>query len=136
MWAAQRWLAHDAPLAARIGAVRRAIEREFGLKARLAGPLVGRFVLSAMRREARHLGRGRTYEPPTFYETNVPRAGGRNGLRPCRWVEPVPRAEAESAIPAPASMRAALNNRTSAPDGRVERNGRRPGRLADGLPLR
>jgi radical SAM superfamily enzyme YgiQ (UPF0313 family) len=95
LWAAQRWLAHDARLASRIGAVRRAIEREFGIKARLAGPVVGRFVLSAMRREARRLARGRTYEPPTFYETNVPGAVGQNGSRPrpCRWVEPVPGGE-------------------------------------------
>jgi hypothetical protein len=96
LWAAQRWLAHDARLSARIGAVRRAIEREFGIKARLAGPVVGRFVLSAMRREARRLARGRTYEPPTFYETNVPGAAGRSGSRPrpCRWVEPLPKAQA------------------------------------------
>ena len=102
LWAAQRWLAPDASLAARVGAVRRAIDREFGLKARLAGPLVGRFLLSAMRREARRLGRGRTYEPPTFYETNRPGAGRRHRKDPRlgRWVEPSPRAAEGSRLPA------------------------------------
>jgi hypothetical protein len=87
LWAAQRWLEGDPVLAARIGAVRGALDREFGWKSRLCGPVIGRFVLAAMRREDRRLRQGRTYEPPTFYETNRPQAG-RRGPRGCRWVEP------------------------------------------------
>ena len=47
-----------------------AIEREFGWKARLAARLVGPVVLATLWREERRLRRGRTYEPPTFYEAN------------------------------------------------------------------
>jgi radical SAM superfamily enzyme YgiQ (UPF0313 family) len=91
VWAAQRWLGRDTQLARRLGAVRAAMGREFGLRARLMAPVVGAFVLAAMRREARRLRRGCTYEPPTFYETNQP--GGHAGAhRPsaCRWVSAGP----------------------------------------------
>jgi hypothetical protein len=89
LWAAQRWFRADRALAGRIRALRRAIGREFGLRARLAGPLLGAVVLAAMRREARRLARGATYEPPTFYETNRPRERtGRQVAAPCRWVTP------------------------------------------------
>jgi radical SAM superfamily enzyme YgiQ (UPF0313 family) len=87
LWAAQRWLERAPALSARIGDVRSALEREFGLKARLCGPLIGRFVLAAMRREESRLRGGQTYEPPTFYETNRPQPA-RRGPRGCRWVEP------------------------------------------------
>jgi hypothetical protein len=69
LWAAERWLA-EAASAPRIRAVREALAREFGWKARLSGPLIGRVLLVAMRRERRRLRRGHSYEPPTFYETS------------------------------------------------------------------
>jgi hypothetical protein len=47
------------------------LTREFGLRSRLAAPVVGRFLLTTMRREARRIERGWTYEPPTFYEHNA-----------------------------------------------------------------
>ncbi len=88
LWAAQRWLG-DPVLGRRLREVRRAIGREFGLRARVMAPLVGAFVLAAMRREAGRLRRGRTYEPPTFYETNRPgEQGGRRRPSTCRWVSP------------------------------------------------
>jgi hypothetical protein len=68
LWAAERWLA-DAPVASRIRAVRQSLVSEFGLRARVSGPLIGSVLLLAMRREAWRLRRGHTYEPPTFYET-------------------------------------------------------------------
>ena len=88
LWAARKWLGDDAPAAARIRGLQEDIAREFGLKARLAAPVVGRFLLAAMRREARRIAAGRTYEPPTFYETNRPQAArsGRAHPAPCRWV--------------------------------------------------
>ncbi len=72
LWAAERWLETNPGVVARIQDVRRALETSFGWKARLAAPLLGRVVLHAMRREARRLRRGWTYEPPTFYETRQP----------------------------------------------------------------
>jgi len=69
LWAAERWLA-DAPAGSRIREVREALLREFGLRARISGPLLGRAILFAMGRESRRLRRGHVYEPPTFYETS------------------------------------------------------------------
>lgn len=69
LWAAERWLAGE-PAGSRIRAVRESLVREFGLRARVSGPLLGRALLLAMWREKRRLRRGHTYEPPTFYETS------------------------------------------------------------------
>ena len=97
LWAGQRWLGGNPPLARRLRGVREAIEGEFGLKAKLAGPLIGLVLLAAMHREGRRLRRGRTYEPPTFYETNRAAAAGARAASPCRWVETVTGAEPEMA---------------------------------------
>jgi hypothetical protein len=75
LWAAQRWFRARPDLAARLAGIREAISREFGLTARLAGPVIGAFLLMTMHREARRLRRGASYEPPTFYETNRPQEG-------------------------------------------------------------
>jgi hypothetical protein len=104
LWASERWFARSNPaLATRLRAIREAVEREFGWKARLAARLVGPVVLATLWREERRLRRGRTYEPPTFYEAN-PAAAVRpelaaRGAVACRWVEPPARtAEANEAV--------------------------------------
>lgn len=89
LWAGQRWLGANPPLARRLRALREAIAREFGLKAKLAGPPIGLALLAAMRRESRRLLRGWTYEPPTFYEANRAAEPGARGASACRWVEVV-----------------------------------------------
>jgi hypothetical protein len=43
-----------------------------GLKARVAAPLVGRFLNFTMHREQRRLADNWSYEPATFYETSQP----------------------------------------------------------------
>ncbi len=70
LWAAERWLAGNPVVRDKIGAVRKALGREFGLKAALAAPVVGSVLVATMAREARRLRKGWTYEPPTFYELN------------------------------------------------------------------
>ena len=47
------------------------IVAEYGLKARLAAPLVGRFVLAKLRAEEARMKTGVSFEPPTFYEKNA-----------------------------------------------------------------
>jgi radical SAM superfamily enzyme YgiQ (UPF0313 family) len=89
LWAGQRWLGANPLLARRLRALREAIAREFGLKAKLAGPPIGLALLAAMRRESRRLLRGWTYEPPTFYEANRAAEPGVRGASACRWVEVV-----------------------------------------------
>ena len=69
LWAAKRWFGTDPMLKRNIGSVLKELYREFGLKARLAGPIGGRYVRFMMRREDRRLRRGWTYEPTTFCET-------------------------------------------------------------------
>ena len=70
LWAARRWFKDNPPLAARLNDSLQDVYREFGLKARLAAPLIGRFLLWTLGREDRRLKAGWTREPPTFYERN------------------------------------------------------------------
>ncbi len=70
LWAARHWFQPDPCLSAKISRVLEDVYAEFGFKARLAGPLVGRYLRYTLGREDRRLGRGWTYEPPTFYETH------------------------------------------------------------------
>ncbi len=97
LWASERWFARDNPaLAARLRSTRRALEGEFGWKARLGARVVGPAALAMLWLEERRLRRGLTYEPPTFYEAN-PAAAARpelaaRGAAACRWVESPARA--------------------------------------------
>ncbi|MBI1338042.1 MAG: B12-binding domain-containing radical SAM protein [Phycisphaera sp.] len=68
VWAARKWFAHDESIRARLDTLRNDLNKTFGLKARLAAPLIGRYVLSKLRKEKARLENGWTYEPPTFYE--------------------------------------------------------------------
>ncbi len=81
LWAARRWFAGNKPLAARLDGVLRDVYREFGLKARLSAQIVGRVLMVSLRREAKRLAAGWTWEPPTFYEKNYsdafPAVGGK-----------------------------------------------------------
>ncbi len=104
LWASERWFARDNPaLAARLRNTLRAVEREFGWKARLGARVVGPVALAMLWLEGRRLRRGLTYEPPTFYEAN-PAAAARpeltaRGVAACRWVEPPAQAaEAKEAV--------------------------------------
>jgi hypothetical protein len=90
LWAAQRWLRRSPAAAERIRATRARLVAEFGLRARLAGPAIGAFLLGTLWRETRRLGRGVAYEPATFYEANPAALSGvaAPGAAACRWVEP------------------------------------------------
>ncbi len=79
LWAARHWFRGDRALSAKIARVLQDIHRGFGLKSRLAAPLVGRYVRFMMAREDRRLRQGWTYEPPTFCETNQIVAAGSTG---------------------------------------------------------
>ena len=72
LWAAQKWFGAlgNADLQQTIKGMYRRLCREAGLASRILGPLVGRIILRSIRREARQLDAGKTYEPPTFYDAN------------------------------------------------------------------
>jgi radical SAM superfamily enzyme YgiQ (UPF0313 family) len=76
LWAIRHWYREDPALSAKISRILTDIYHEFGLKSRLAAPLIGRYLRFMMRREDRRLRQGWTYEPPTFYETNQMVAAG------------------------------------------------------------
>lgn len=80
----------DKAMRDKLSALLRELHSEFGLKARLASSLGGRFVHFMMKREMKRLARGETSEPPTFFESNRPVAGDR--ARPCQYVSPGPTA--------------------------------------------
>ncbi|HOW70019.1 MAG TPA: cobalamin-dependent protein [Phycisphaerae bacterium] len=68
IWATLWWFRDRPAVAARLRATLQSLYSEFGLKARLAAPLVGRYIRRKLKQEARRLQSGWTYEPPTFYE--------------------------------------------------------------------
>ncbi len=69
LWAAKKRFRHDPQLKQKIGGILKELQREFGLRARIASSVAGRYVRFKMRREERRLRRGWTYEPPTFCES-------------------------------------------------------------------
>ncbi|MBN2559464.1 MAG: cobalamin-dependent protein [Phycisphaerae bacterium] len=79
LWAARRWFRGEPAMAEKISRILKGIYREFGLKSRLAAPLVGRYVRFMMAREERRLRHGWTYEPPTFYEVKQRVLAGSTG---------------------------------------------------------
>jgi radical SAM superfamily enzyme YgiQ (UPF0313 family) len=69
LWAMEQQLRRtNTPISDRIRNLRRQVESEFGLSARLWSRLAGPFLLWTARREERRLAQGVTYEPPTFIE--------------------------------------------------------------------
>jgi len=73
LWAAARWFRENNPaLCDKLTGLLEEIKREIGLKARLVAPFAGRLAAWGLRKEADRLRRGKTYEPPTFYEVNEP----------------------------------------------------------------
>jgi radical SAM superfamily enzyme YgiQ (UPF0313 family) len=70
LWASKKWYRKDPVLKKKISVILKDFRREFGLSARLASWVGGRVLWFRLRREAKRLSRGWTYEPPTFYESN------------------------------------------------------------------
>ncbi|NBB73822.1 MAG: radical SAM protein [Bacteroidetes bacterium] len=70
VWSARRWFGDNPEVFRRMDALLRDLYAEFGLKARIAAPLIGRYLLNRARREEERLRAAGTLEPPTFYERN------------------------------------------------------------------
>jgi hypothetical protein len=73
LWAARHWFSENSRIAGKAADLLDSLYREFGLKSRLAAPIIGKIVLHSLHREARRLQNGYVYEPPMFYES-LPRA--------------------------------------------------------------
>ncbi|MCY3018256.1 MAG: cobalamin-dependent protein [Planctomycetota bacterium] len=94
LWAARRWFRSNPALWKRLDAVLRDIYRHFGVRARLAAQVFGRFIHHRLCKEDKLLRMGWTYEPPTFCE-KVRQPGAKahpKSVRVARgrWLMPVP----------------------------------------------
>jgi radical SAM superfamily enzyme YgiQ (UPF0313 family) len=69
LWVMEReFKAVNRSVSERIHSLRREVEREFPVAARMAAALLGPFLLWSARREEKRLASGHTYEPATFIE--------------------------------------------------------------------
>ena len=73
MWATTRYFRQTPHIYAKMSLILDELYQVFGMKARISAAIGGRYVLRKLRQEQRRLADGWTYEPPTFYETNVDR---------------------------------------------------------------
>jgi len=87
LWAGRKWFRAlgNRQVAQRLDKTLKDIYRQFGLKARLAGPVVGRILHMMLKREDRRLASGWTWEPATFYERNYYKRGDSPAMM-ARWV--------------------------------------------------
>jgi radical SAM superfamily enzyme YgiQ (UPF0313 family) len=69
LWAMERHLRQaNQAVSEQVRTLRREVEKEFGMAARLARAFLGPVLLWTTRREERRLAAGKTYEPPTIVE--------------------------------------------------------------------
>jgi hypothetical protein len=71
LWATRKWFKDNSRIVERMTDTLDSIYHEFGLKSRIAAPIVGLIVLYFLRKEEKRLATNYPYEPPTFYETSV-----------------------------------------------------------------
>jgi len=70
LWAVRLWYINDRVKASKLSNILKDYYGEFGLKCRLLAPLLGMVIFFLIFRENRRLALNRTYEPPTFFETD------------------------------------------------------------------
>jgi len=70
VWAMQRYYRQTPAMAEKMASLLKAIYREFGWRARIIAPVIGRYLHGTLQREEKRLAAGWTYEPKTFYEKN------------------------------------------------------------------
>jgi anti-anti-sigma regulatory factor len=88
LWATKKWYSGNAALGAGLQRTLKDIYAEFGLKARLTAPLLGRFLHYTISKEARRLEQGWTYEPMTVYERNEQARHLEKHALDLNWIEP------------------------------------------------
>lgn len=71
VWAMKRWYRNDPRLREKAARLLADIYTAFGWKTRLITPLIGRYALSALKKEEERLAAGWTYEPQSFCEKNA-----------------------------------------------------------------
>jgi hypothetical protein len=86
--AAKLYYRNDPLMHAKMSALLRELQAEFGWKSRLAAAIGGHWVLRQIRKEEKRLAAGFSYEPPTFYERNAS-VGDRPEVCLCRSATPL-----------------------------------------------
>ena len=71
LWAARRWFRGNPVVAGKLNAMLQDLYKEFGWRARICAPVVGRVLGIALKREAKRLESGWTREPITYYDRNA-----------------------------------------------------------------
>ncbi|NOY43750.1 MAG: radical SAM protein [Planctomycetes bacterium] len=85
LWAARHYYRDNAQRVSQINQLLSELHEEFGLRSRIAAPIVGRYLYRQLKRQEQMLDNGWTYEPPTFYETNHPQ--GPTEARPIKGIK-------------------------------------------------
>lgn len=94
IWAGIRFFEGNETVQTKLRATLEALYKEFPVRARLVAPLIGRILLATIRREAKRLQQGQTFEPPTYYDENdaatkFPKhSRARHRPSPIKWVLP------------------------------------------------
>ncbi len=88
LWATKKWYGGNAALSAGLDRTLKDLYAEFGLKARLIAPLLGRFLHYTISKEVQRLEQGWTYEPMTVYEKNEKARLLEKHSRELNWIEP------------------------------------------------
>ncbi len=70
LWAAKRWFKSNKLVHDKLSKMLKDVYGEFGLKARLVAPVIGRLLLHKIRKEEQRLAEGWTCEPSTYYIKN------------------------------------------------------------------
>jgi hypothetical protein len=70
VWAMKRWFTGQATVHAKLDDLLQDLNRTFGLRTRLLSPLIGRYILSKIKKEEVRLAAGWSYEPTAFFEEN------------------------------------------------------------------
>ena len=71
LWALRRWYENDPEVYFKLHNLLEKLTKEFGLLTRIAAPVLGSFLLHAIKKEDARLKKGWTYEPPCFFELNT-----------------------------------------------------------------
>ena len=71
VWAMRRYYRHDTAMCQKMNRLFKDLCSEFGLRTRMAGPVIGRYIYRNLIKEQRRLDAGWQYEPASFYEKNA-----------------------------------------------------------------
>ncbi len=71
VWAMRRYYRHETPMFQKMNRLFKDLCLEFGLRTRMAGPVIGMYIYRNLVKEQRRLAGGWQYEPASFYEKNA-----------------------------------------------------------------